>query len=780
MTMICASSILAVAAVLSAPAVAQTADTQVPGSTDPSPPARAGGSPQLEDIIVTAQRRSTDLQDTSAAISAFGGASLEEDRVLSFEDLAGRATSLSFTALTPLDQEFNVRGITNTRLDSPTADQSIGIFFDDVYVGRSGLFNFDLYDIDRVEVIRGPQGVLLGRNVVGGAISIYSAAPKATYGGSVTASYGNYNEKLVKGHITGPLAPGLTGRFAFQVRERDGYNHDIAHDVDLDNVDSIQMRGQLQYKPDGQDWSARLVVDYTRDKLNGFHSVVLDGPAAGSGPWSAARARVAALRPGGLSVRESLPDWNTYKGDAYPTPQQLQRRAYGITLNLDADLGAVGTATSITGYRNGRAFSAYDQTGIGPSNAYGVLSPTLFRSPVRERERIGQYSQEVRLVSPQVADSGFDWIVGGYFQHDRVRKDDTISFEIPVSILPTLNGESAWINQGRNESYAFFGQLGYRFSPRLRVVGGLRYSHDRKSGLVSGLAVETGDKFTPNDPVPSSPLSPTFREGGGYLTRYANSWGELTPQVTAEFKANNDILFYATYSTGYKGGGFEDDPANALAAQTSYDPETVDSYEAGAKLDLFNRRARLNIAAFSMRYKNLQVTQTSQVCLCNITDNAADAKIKGVEAEATVAVTRGLSVYGALTLLDTKYIDFTDSVGNKNDGKFLQRTPRSQWNVGADFVTDLGSWQNGFAAHVNYNRQARLSWNPEASANEPAYGLLDARITLTPNDGNLALSIWGRNLTDKLYRVNAIAFFGDEASRLGAPRTYGAELSVRF
>lgn len=769
--------LVGLAMALAMPAAAQTTAPAAAASAEP--PAASDDAIQVGEVIVTAQRRTTDLQDTSAAITAIGGAQLEKDRVLSFEDVAGRATSMSFTALSPLDQEFNVRGITNTRLDSPTADQSVGIFFDDVYVGRSGLFNFDLFDIDRVEVVRGPQGVLLGRNVVGGALSIYSATPKSVYGGSLNASYGNYNEKLVRGHITGPISDSVTGRLAFQVRQRDGFNHDIAHNIDLDNVDSVQMRGQLQWRPEGGNDLVRLIADYTKDKSNGFHTLVVDGPAAGSGPWSTARRLIGAIRGKPLGDRESLPDWNTYKGDVAPTPQELDRKAFGITLHMEHEFEGFATLTSITGYRNGKAYSQYDQTGIGPSNQFGVAVPLLFRSPVRERESIKQYTQEIRLVSPEAIDSGFDWIVGAYAQRDRVTKLDTISFEIANPSIPTLNGESAWDNRGKNLSYAFFGQVGYRFSPQFRIVGGLRYSHDQKSGVVSGLAVETGDRFRPNDPVPSSPLSPTYSEGGGYTTAYGNTWKEMTPQITGEFKATRDILFYATYSTGYKGGGFEDDPANPQAARSSYDPETVDNFEIGAKLDLFNRRARLNLAAFSMRYKNLQVTQTSQVCLCNITDNAADAKIKGIEAEGTVAVARGFTIYGGLTLLDTKYLEFTDSVGNVNDGKFLQRTPKYKWNLGADFTTDLGNWQNGFSAGINYNKQGRMSWNPEASANERAYGLLNGRVTLKPTE-NLSISAWGRNLTNKTYRVNAIAFFGDEASRLGAPRTYGLELGVKF
>ena len=772
----CSKLAIAVSIVVAGPALAQdsvTADNEaIEEASDPD----SGSSLQV--IVVTAQRREASVQDTSAAISAFSGESLAESRVLSFEDLAGQATSLSFTALSPLDQEFNIRGITNTRLDSPSADQSVGIFVDDVYVGRSGLFNFDLYDVDRVEVVRGPQGVLLGKNVVGGAISIYSARPERNFGGSLTASYGNYDEKLVRGHVTGPLSDSFAARLAFQVRNRDGFNHDIAHDVDLDNIDSVQMRGQIAFEPVDSDFSAVFIADYTNDDSNGFHTAVVDGPAPGSGPWSAARALVAAQRPGGLSIRDSLPDYQTYKGDVNPTPQQLHREAYGLALNMSYDFD-FATLTSITGYRHGKAFNVYDQTGIGPSNNFGVTVPLLFRSPVREAEKISQFTQEIRLVSPEAEGSGFDWILGAYFQRDEVSKDDIISFEILVPAIPTLNGQSAWFNDGTNKSYAVFGQLGYRFNEQFRIVGGLRYSRDEKSGTVRGLALETGDKFNPNDLVPSSPLSPTYVEGGGYTTGYSDSWEELTPQITAEFQPTPDILLYATYSTGFKGGGFEDDPANPQAAQSSYDPETVDNYEIGGKFEFFDRRARLNLAAFSMRYKDLQVTQTSDVCLCNITDNAADAQIRGIEAEVQVIPLPGLSLSGGLTLLDTEYIEFTDSVGNVNDGKFLQRTPRYQYNLSAAYTTDIGDWVDGFSASISYNHQGRLSWNPEGSANEPAYGLLGGRISINPTP-DLTFSVWGRNLTDELYRANVIAFFGDEASRLGAPRTYGAEVSVRF
>lgn len=733
---------------------------------------------QLDNIIVTAQRRSKSVQDTSAAISAFTGENLENERILSFEELAGSATSLSFTALSPLDQEFNIRGITNTRLDSPSADQSIGIFFDDVYVGRSGLFNFDMYDIGRVEVVRGPQGVLLGRNVVGGAISIYAAEPEFETSGQVSASYGNYGEVLTNGHITGAITDSLAGRFSFQARKRNGFNEDILHNVDLDNIDSVQFRTQLLFQPENSDFSAKLGFDYTKDESNGFHSVAIDDPFPGQGGWSLARELVSAGLGRTLSLRESLPEWPRYKGDAQETPQQLDREAFGISLKLENDFD-FATLTAITGFRQGDAFNLYDQTGIGPDNGFGfsVLPPT-FSFPVNETEEIKQFSQEIRLVSAPV-DQGFDWIIGGYLQRDHVNKQDKFWAETPLPI-PTLNGESHWNNLAENRSYAAFAQVGYRFNDQFRVVGGLRYTKDEKSGVVTAIAVEGGDQFSPNDQVALTPIAGTFSEGDFFTTEYGEDWGELTPQVTLEFEPNENMFLYATYSSGYKGGGFEDDPANPAAARAGYDPENVDNYEIGGKFDFMDNRARLNLAAFYMKYQNLQVTQTNAQCLCNITDNAADADIRGFEVEGEFLLTDGLVLSGGLTYLDTEYIDFVDSLGRDASGNFLQRTPDYQFNVSVDYETDLGDWQDGLRAHLGYSHQGKMFWAPENTNFEDAYGTLDGRLSVTPNGGDLTVSLWGRNLTDKLYRTNIIAFFGDEVSRLSAPRTYGASVAVKF
>ncbi|MFC3052599.1 TonB-dependent receptor [Kordiimonas pumila] len=733
---------------------------------------------QLEEILITSQRREVGLQDSAVAVSAVTGASLEKDRIYNYSDLARSVASLSYTENSPLDQEFNIRGITNTRLDAPSADQSIGIFIDDVYVGRSGLLNADFYDIERVEVVRGPQGVLLGRNVVGGAISIITAKPEEETSAHVTFGYGNYNAMHTSGYITGSLSDSLTGRFSFQARHHDGYNHDILHDRDLDNLDSIQMRGQLAYAPDGSDFSARLIVDYMKDSSNGIHRVAIADPNnPGLNPWSTTRAFIAANREGGLSIRESLPEHPRYKGDNFDTPQGHKREALGLTLQMENKISDDIVLTSITGYRDGDATGVYDQSGAGPDSGFGVISPFAFSFPVNEEEKISQFTQELRLTS-DYSDSRFDWILGAYYQHDKVDKYDKYWGEIPVG-LPSISGESHWDNVGKTTSYAAFGQVGYQFADAWKLTAGLRYSRDKKSGTVTGIAVETGDQFFPNDTVSLTPIV-GLAEGESFTTEYGESWGEFTPQAILEFTPTDNLMLYVSAAKGYKGGGFEDTPANAVAAQIAYDPETVTSYEVGAKWEFLDGRARLNTAAFTMDYKNLQVTQTDDGCLCNITDNAADAKIKGIETELQFVATDFLYIWAAGTILDTEYKDFIDSNGLVNTGNKLQRTPNYQFNIGAEVTTDFMDMPDALQIRANYSQQGKLYWLPDNFQYEDSYGLLDARITLHPADSNWSFSIWGKNLTDKLYRTNIIAFLGDEVSTLGTPRTYGIELSLDF
>ncbi len=772
----------------------------------------------IEEIVVTAQRRETVLQTTPVAISAYTGESLAEDKVFTVTDLANSVPAFSLTAGTPLDVELNIRGVTNTRLDAPTADPSIGTFVDGVYHARSGDLNYDFYDLARVEVIRGPQGVLLGKNVVGGALSIITAKPKFDPSAKVLVSYGNYNAQLISGYATGGLTDKLAGRFSFQTRKHSGYARDILHDREVEDLDAVQARAQLLYEPGDDGWTVRGIVEYNKDSTNGLNSVAVDGgtPSCETSylrtnctrPWSNLRRYLGITNP-----RENVAQAMPYAGLRAPLQQFMKREGTGITLDIQKPLGSFNF-NSLTNYRKGFGQQVYDQTGAGPealgwdTARYAAFSAFvaatrpvgntsngafLFAEPVGERAEVKAFSQEFRLTSN--TDGKFEWIAGVYYKDDSIDKQDDFIGETFFSsvttgpfanALRTLSGQSQWINNGKNKSSAVFGQIAYKFTDGLKLSVGARYTEDKKSGVNQGIAIARGDRFLPTDTATLTPLS--LPPGtNSYLQVYGQKWNKFTPQAILEWKQSDALFMYGTVARGFKGGGFEDTAATAAAAAVPYNPETVTNYEVGFKSNLLNRRIRLNATVFKMDYKDLQVTQTNAQCLCNLTQNAASANIEGVEAEFEFAVTPELRLSLSGSYVDPKYEDFIETAINPSTGQRLvstgnrlQRTPKEQISAGVDFTTSFGKWADALNFHVAYSWQSDLFWNTDNIAKQDAYGLLDVRVGLAPQDAKWEVAVYGKNVSDKLYRVNAIAFFGEEVSQFGAPRTYGIDLTWKF
>lgn len=726
----------------------------------------------LEELIVTAQKREENVQDAPLAITAISGASLAKDRVLTLEDLGHNMTGISFTANSPQSNEINIRGVVNTRLSSPTADQSVSTFVDDVFVARSGNLNSAFYDVARIEVVRGPQGVLLGKNVAGGAVNIISNAPSFDRSGKITVTLGNYDLRQTQGYFTGALTEELAGRISFQTINRGGYYKDVLHNTELENLDSTQARIQLAYAPADSDLRASLNVDYSKDSNDGIHRVGLKSPTlpASFTPWSTTRALIAARRPGGLAIDESLPIWPQFKGDAAPTPQGAKHETYSIIAKFEKDVAENIRFSSITGYRHNHSFTLYDQTGLGPANGYNVAGPLLFAEPVNFIEGMNQVAQEIRLASTDV-ESRFDWIVGAYYQKTNVHQYNRFWGE--STVLPTLSGESHWDDQGHNRDLAVFAQVGFKITDTLKLDVGARYTKDKKYGFQRGIIVATGDRLNPADTAPLTPLTVNF------ATAYGDSWKELTPQATLRWTPDDLNMAYVTVSKGFKGGGFQNNASNAFAAAQPYDPETVTNYEAGYKTELFDRTLRWNTAVFYMKYKNLQVQQTLASCLCNVISNAPGATIKGVETDVQYAPNDWFRAWGSSSYVDATYDTFIFA-GVNNSGKLMQRTPKWQVAAGAEVTTDVGSWEDALSARLSYRWQGKMPWAPENTTWEKDYGTLDGRVTLTLPDQAWTLSVYGKNLGKTRYRTNIIPFFQEEMSSFGAPRTYGVELSAAF
>ena len=734
----------------------------------------------LETIIVTAQKRVENVQDAPLAISAVTGATLEKDRVVSINDLAQTMTGISFTANSPQANEINIRGVVNTRLTGPTADQSVSTFVDDVYAGRSGVLNTAFYDVARIEVVRGPQGVLLGKNVAGGAVNVISNSPTQTNSGAATLTIGNYDLRQFSGFVNGRIADGLSGRISFQAIKHSGYARDLLHNVDLENLDSTQGRLQLGYEPEGSGFKGLFIADFSQTSDNGVNRVGIVSPTVATGAtiWSGTRALINARLGRTLGPRESYPVWPQFAGDAAPSPQSATRDNYSLILKLSQDLGDTLTLSSITGYRNNKAYTLYDQTGLGPNNGFnftaaelaGVGASLLFAEPVNFRETGNYFTQEIRLQSKD-DDRRLSWIVGAFYLKSNVTQRNRFWGESLV--LPTLSGESQWIDNGHNEDYAVFGQLGYKFTDTLKLEAGLRYTHDSKSGNQQGIIAATGDRYNPADPTPLTPLTENFN------TPYGKSWSAWTPQATLSWTPNNRTMAYATISRGFKGGGFLNNAPKGAGASIAYEPETVTNYEVGLKAELFDRKVRWNSALFMMNYNNLQVQQTVASCLCNIITNAKGATIKGIESDIQFAPSQHVRAWLSGTYLDATYDEFIFGT-IVNTGNKLQRTPDYQFAVGAEASIGSGDWEDALTMRLAYRYQGRMPWAPENKNWEEGYGTLDGRITFKLPEKNWSVSVFAKNLTDKLYRTNIIVFFRDEMSSYAPPRTYGLDVAVKF
>ena len=461
----------------------------------------------LEEVVVTAQRREVGLQDSALSISAFSGENLEDAQVFNPGDLAQTTAGISFTNPTPFDMELNIRGVMNTRLDAPSASRSVGIFFDEVIVGRMGLMSMDFYDLERVEILRGPQGVLLGKNVVGGAINVITAKPTFETGGALRAQVGNLGARLLSGHFNTPLSDKLAARFSVQLRQNDGFAENGFTGRQLHDIDSTQARASLLYEGDNA-FTARLILEYMEDSGNGTCAIGENG-----NPWAVAR-----VTAGLTDVRECAPEPVQYSIIPGDSLQFYEREATSATLRLEKGFGSA-QLVSLTSYRDGNGASQYSQTGLGPDapgvqdaffaaaaagdTANLVAHGLAFDFPVREAEDLSQFVQEFRLVSDDPA-SAIDYIAGVYYQRDEVDKDDLFWGENLLG-NGALNGESQWFNEATTESYAVFGQVGWRFAEQWKLTLGARWTQDEIDGDIAARVNAGGDKFNPADPIPIVP-----------------------------------------------------------------------------------------------------------------------------------------------------------------------------------------------------------------------------------------------------------------------------------
>ena len=766
--------LLATAAILVTPAAAfagaAPADTAVATAETPD------GPTALSDVTVTATRRETKLQETPIAISLLDAKALEARHVQSLMDLADGAIPGLRVATFEARQSaltIGIRGIVPLDANQPAREQGVGVYVDGVYLGRQHGLGAALLDVERLEVLKGPQGTLFGRNTEGGALNMVTRGPTGEFGLRATAGAGNYGAHNAEMHLDLPSV----GDFSFKIdgalqRQDAVTKNPLPGSVGWGAYDRRGARVQVRWRPT-EKFQADLAADIGEDKNTPFYSQLLNynpnnlivGPATGTLPAGQIRPLPSIVKYG--SDRMSVADIGV--------PQQWSvDKTNGVSLNLKYEVNDALELRSITAYREVDV-DQWDNS--GGAHRIPAYSPnTNFSRYSLAGLWQHQFSQEFQAVG---STERLDYVAGLYYFHENASDDaatpstnrwnaDGTGYTINDP-APTIRGSRSIDRASRAEaeSYAVYGQATYTpamLNEALHLTVGGRYTWDDKTGqlyMVSNVATN--------------------------LT-FAQKNDRFDPMVTVAYDASSNMHLYAKYSTGYRAGG----ASSRSLTYRQFGPEEVKAYEIGAKTDLFDRRLRLNVAAFAMDRTGSQIDFSLVTVTGSSTRNTLETinapgvtKIKGLEVESTLRVTEGLTLSAAYAYTDTKVPPTRNPFSGVVQPVFIVFTPKNAGSVSADYEAPL--WNATFRGHVDANySDATQTFDQTDVKNDKSF-IVNARLSLADvqvkEGALLTMSLWSRNLLNKeyVYRRDPAnrATLGDYGN-FNMPRTYGVEFSVRY
>ncbi len=692
----------------------------------------------IEEVVVTAQKVAQNQQSVPIAVTAFGEEQMRVNRIESMVDVAQRTPGMVATEVNPAESNLVLRGIGTEGIDSNAGgDASVVTFVDGVYIGRGGGANLDLLDLERVEVLRGPQGTLFGKNVVGGLVNLVTRKPSEDAFGDVAVTVGNEGRTDVRGRVNRALSDTVFVSAAAVSRQHDGYTKNATTGTDVDDEDIFGARAAVRFAPN--DTFALVVsAEVTRQRQEGKPRDNVCDPT-----WQA-----------GIHCVGVDPDERTVNAI---TDGFLDRDVEGISAEINWTM-SLGTVTSITAYREA-SFGFEDPFFSNPVNP-----PAQIESINRNRENSDQLSQELRLAF-DAFDARLDGIVGMYYLTETIERNEMLNQLFPV---PASTGQASFPQDVDAESIAVFGELGYDIIESLRVIVGARMTWESKDAHLQGILVQG-----PGTPPPLSVP---------YDVKADEDWDAFTPRFVLQWTAQEDLMIYASASRGFKSGGYQGTAGTAASAVISYDPEYAWSYELGAKSQWFDNRLRVNVAGFHTDYEDLQVSQLVPLC-CVVIGNAAEAEIDGIEVEVVVQPVAGLEINGNYTWLDAEYTSFASGATADYSGNTLPRAPDNKFNIGAQYTFPLAGLGDAFM-RVDYTDQSKMYFEASNTPFEvqEGYDLLDARVALRASDGGWEVAVWGKNLTDELVKSHIVAFapYRQELNTYQPPRTWGVTLTFAW
>lgn len=811
-------------------AQAAMAQSESPASTDQD---QASG---LQDIIVTARRTGESIQRTPVSITAFTTDDLRTQVIQGVGDLQRSTPSLQTqtNVSSGAGIQISMRGQVQTDTSANSAN-SVGVYIDDVFMGGSSLVGglFNVEDLERIEVLKGPQGTLYGRNVTGGVVKFVTTKPENEFNAAITGGFGNYDRRYLSGMINIPiLQDGIALRVNGAFEERDGFSRDIRSDRDLENLHRWNVRAALKLDPTEnlsvliQGWYARgrdngpdvrtnyLQPGLTTTALNVMAAEGINGlsPAAlaplifgAAGGFTedqinaAAAAAMAALPAAQQFVRDAANAPRKRVEGSPLFPQYSRAKSAGGAGTIAWDFGDV-TLRSITAYD-------YSLSGRGFNVGGGPYVP-LFTNM---RGSISQFSQEFQAIGSAV-DGRLTYALGLYYLNSNLtdtRADSNQDGAFPLFLgqhgLGVTNG-SFQTNRFHVVSKAAYGQASFAITPTINVTGGLRYTNEKTDA--STFAFVRPTPASPFDtcfgPAPATPTTPLDECGQSQSVKADN----LSYTIGADWTVTPGVMLYAKSSRGFKAGSVNAFPPS-YGPYNSYRPETNTDYEVGLKSEFLDRKVRFNAAYYHTIYKDIQRTITIEVGpnqVATSTQNAASAKIDGVELELQVVPTRGLTLAATGSYTDARFDSYflaaPSSAGFPNNVQDVSSQPFQtvakyvyslsgtySFDIGDNTVTAQAAWAHRSSANLypsdNFpSTNGGSDFSPISETTQKAYGVLNGSLSVDVPAYHATLTVWGKNILNKRYAqtISGVvnAGLGLAFANYGPPATFGVDLTFRY
>ena len=732
----------------------------------------------IEEIIVTARKKEESLQKVPVAVTVLSADDLEKRSIPDLLEVARFTPNMYITPIgtaSPDQSSVFIRGVGNA--DSfVTTDPGVGTYVDGVFLGRAQGGILDILDIERIEVLRGPQGTLFGKNTTGGAINVVSNAPEGDLNGKLSLTFGNLERVDVAGTIDLPIIQDILNvKLSALMKNRDCLFNRPSDNACYGDENTKAYRAFLRYTPTNN-FTADIIFDGThRDAHIIPSSNIRFGLSNADGSPTLVEAFNIGVRLGVIRgpelINTTFPNnsENPYAQEGNE-PTDAKTDLYGISGHLKWEVGRM-TLHSITAYRDIESFA--------PENTDGSTADFAEVTSFNESE---QFTQEFR-VEGLLFDERLDYIGGFFYFHDEAITDeaallfneietqDAIEALIGARLTPFRN-----IVDQTTDSYAVFGHVSYSLTDKLRVSAGGRFTHEEKEVLGARHVADVVENVAVSEFTAIRPI--TLEE----------SWDATSYKFGVDYQLSDDIFAFANVSRGFRSGGFNGRASTAGQLNSPFNPEFVMSYELGVKSDLFDNRVRLNLTGFFTDYTDRQLTLLTTTVDPNsgiatfepTTTNNGEAELIGFEAELIAVVTENLKLEAYAGYIDA---EFTDDI-SKGKGEIVPLVPEWTAAIAGEYTLPLARLGD-LSVRVDYNYRDDVAFHPQPTdiSSENGFGLLNVRATFYSESGNWEIAAYGRNMTDKIYKyfaIDQLAGFGLSRASYSDPREYGITIKRRF